>query len=272
MKVKARLFRSSSRDSDSKGVVIGRAIAVSLVLLLCSAAASASDPDSCVDCHKDPDLLVTNKKLYDYYQQWIVSIHKQEEVACSDCHGGNPDASDKKKAHGKGVGIADAASGVYYKNVPETCGQCHDDILEAFHTSKHFEHVSKQGDEKQGPTCVTCHGSIDVGVLDVTTVEAACERCHNEERDNLPENPAKAKKILNSFLSIHRFYRYISIRIDPKEARNFFKGVDARHQQLSITWHSFDLDKIEEETAGLLNMLKAKREELRKKASAEKKR
>lgn len=272
MKVEARPFRSFSRDSDPKVVGIGWPIAAILVAFLCSGAASASGTDSCVDCHRDPDLLVTNKKLYDYYQQWEASIHKQEDVACSDCHGGNSDALDKKKAHGRGVGVADVASGVYYKNVSETCGECHDEILEGFQTSEHFKHVRENEDEKQGPTCVTCHGSINVGILNVNTVESVCERCHNEERDNLPENPAKAKKILNSFLSIDRFYRYISIRIDPKEARSFFKEADARHQHLSVTWHTFDLDKIGEETAGLLNMLKAKREELRNKTSGDKKR
>ncbi len=230
--------------------------------------AFAEDKDSCVECHQNPDFLVTNKKLYDYYEQWSESVHKQEDVSCTDCHGGNPEFPGKGKAHGKGVGVSDAASGIFYKNIPETCGTCHEDVLDGFQESEHFQHIKKSGDEKQGPTCVTCHGSINVGILDVNSVEAACARCHTEERDNLPENPAKAKRILNRFLAIHRFYRYISIRIEPEEARDFFLAVDKRQAKLSVTWHTFDLDQIEKETDELLAVLKAKRDELQKKSKA----
>ena len=38
--------------------------------------ASAADaPNSCVECHGNPDFLVTAKKLFDYYQEWEISIH-----------------------------------------------------------------------------------------------------------------------------------------------------------------------------------------------------
>jgi len=235
-------------------------------LLLLNGAALAEDEDSCVECHQNRDFLVTNKKLYDYFQEWNASVHKQEDVSCTDCHGGNPDASDKKQAHGNGVGVADATSGIYYTHVPDTCGECHDDIMDGFKKSQHFQHILKASDEEQGPTCVTCHGSINVGILDANTVEAACERCHNAESDNFPENPQKAKRILNRFLSVHRFYRYISIRIDPKEAQEFFRGVDERQDKLAVTWHTFDLDQIEEETNQLLTVLKAKRDELKTKS------
>jgi nitrate/TMAO reductase-like tetraheme cytochrome c subunit len=259
-----------SRSFEAKVLAAARVVPILLFVFAGAGTSLATDRNSCVDCHSNSDLLVTNKKLYDYFQEWNVSIHKQEEVECSDCHGGNPDATDARAAHGDGVGVSDEASGIYYKNVPQTCGQCHDEILEGFEKSKHFEHVKKQKDELQGPTCVTCHGSINVGILDVTTVEAACARCHDEEHDNHPENPEKAKAILNRFLSIHRFYRYVSIRIDPSEARSFFEDVDARHRQLSITWHTFDLEQIDKETTALLGVLKEKRDELRKKSRQKK--
>lgn len=261
-----------SRPFEAKVLAGVGVVPILLFVLAGSGTSLAADRNSCVDCHSNPDFLVTNNKLYDYFQEWNASVHKQEEVECSDCHGGNPDATDAKAAHGDGVGVSDEASGIYYKNVPQTCGQCHDEILEGFEKSKHFEHVKKQKDELQGPTCVTCHGSINVGILDVTTVEAACARCHDEEHDNHPENPEKAKAILNRFLSIHRFYRYVSIRIDPSEARSFFEDVDARHRQLSITWHTFDLEQIDKETTALLDLLKEKRDELRIKSRQKKER
>jgi nitrate/TMAO reductase-like tetraheme cytochrome c subunit len=255
-----------SRPFEAKVLAGVGVVPILLFVLAGSGTSLAADRNSCVDCHSNPDFLVTNNK------EWNASVHKQEEVECSDCHGGNPDATDAKAAHGDGVGVSDEASGIYYKNVPQTCGQCHDEILEGFEKSKHFEHVKKQKDELQGPTCVTCHGSINVGILDVTTVEAACARCHDEEHDNQPENPEKARAILNRFLSIHRFYRYVSIRIDPSEARSFFEDVDARHRQLSITWHTFDLEQIDKETTALLGLLKEKRDELRIKSRQKKER
>jgi hypothetical protein len=242
------------------------ALFLSLVLLVSPGrAAGADEASSCEDCHSDADFLVTNKQLYDYYQEWTASIHKQEEVSCDDCHGGNAEASGKVEAHGDGVRASDPASGVYYKNIPDMCGGCHEEILEGFRSSDHFEHVEKKKkNDDQGPTCVACHGSINSEILNVNSVAAACERCHNQERDNHPENPEKARDILNRFLSIHRFYRYITVRAEPAEAKAFFGELDPRIQQLSVTWHTFDLDAIDKGTAEVLTLLKAKRDELRK--------
>jgi hypothetical protein len=214
------------------------------------AAVAAETGDSCVDCHSDPGFLVTNKKLYDYYQQWKKSVHRQEGVTCDDCHGGRPDAPDKKTAHDGGVGAADPTSGVYFKNVVDTCGDCH-------------EHIEKK-DDKQGPTCVTCHGSINVEVLTVNSVEAACARCHNDDTGNHPDIPNKARNVLNRFLSIHRFYRYIGIHASPREAQAFFAKFDPRMEALSVTWHTFDLDKIDTQTAAALDMIKTERARLRR--------
>lgn len=223
--------------------------------------------DSCVSCHSDPRFLVTNKKLYDYYQQWSLSVHQQEQVSCNDCHGGDSEATDKKSAHGAGVGASDPRSRIYFKNVPETCGRCHEEILEGFRESNHYEHVAAKQDEDQGPTCVTCHGSVSVAILNVNSVQAACSRCHNEDSENHPEIPDEAREILNRFLSMHRFYRYIAIRAEPEEARDFFQEIDVRLQSLSVTWHTFDLEQIEAETAEVLGLLKAKRDSIRKRVA-----
>lgn len=247
------------RPTSLLGALLAAALAVGSV----GGARSEETSNTCDRCHADPDFLVTNKKLYDYYQEWSVSIHKREGVECDDCHGGDSRATDAKRAHGDGVGLTDPASGIYYKNVADTCGTCHDEILSGFVESDHFAHVEKKGDEAQGPTCVTCHGAINSEVLNVNNVSASCARCHNEETDNHPENPAKARAVLNRFLSIQRFYRYIALRAEPEEARKFFKEIDPSVHQLAVTWHTFDLEKIERETGVLLAALNAKRDELR---------
>jgi nitrate/TMAO reductase-like tetraheme cytochrome c subunit len=218
--------------------------------------------DSCVECHSQASFLVTNKKLYDYFQRWRSSIHRQEGVTCVDCHGGNPQSSDKETAHGGDPNEAKANSAVNFRNIPKTCGGCHEDIYRGFRESVHFEHLVSKGQEDQGPTCVTCHGSIDVSVLNVNTVEATCRQCHNQESENSPENAPEARELLNRFLSIHRYYRYITVRGDPEETRDFFDRLDAQIHDLSVTWHTFDLDAIGEKTEAVLHTLKVKRQEI----------
>jgi hypothetical protein len=229
-----------------------------------SPASADTVEDSCVVCHSNPDFLVTNKKLFDYFQEWQLSVHQQEEVSCVDCHGGDPGIRDKKGAHGGEVGEANRRSAVNFRNIPETCGQCHEDYLQAYRGSPHFEHLVAKEQEQQGPNCVTCHGSVNESILNVNTVQRTCLRCHNEESENNPDIPDRAKTVLNKFLSIHRFYRYITVRGDPIETRPFFESVGARVESLSVSWHSFDLSKVEEMTEEVLLTLKEKRNELRK--------
>ncbi len=222
--------------------------------------------DSCVDCHRNPDFLVQNKKLYDYFQDWELSVHKQEEVSCTDCHGGNPEASEEKAAHGPGVGEARRTSAVNFENIPRTCGECHEEILDAYRTSNHFEHLVKKKEEKQGPNCVTCHGSMATSVPDVETVGKACARCHNEEKDNNPETPDDARVILNKLLSIDRFYRYLSHRLEPDKREKILEELDVKIHDLSVRWHTFDLEEMDKATRSLLEEIKQRRDEVRKKA------
>jgi hypothetical protein len=236
------------------------ALLLALAALPTGPGAPAEEKDSCVDCHRNPDFLVQNQKLYDYYRDWQLSIHKQYDVSCSDCHGGNPEIADKRRAHGGDIGEEAASSAVNFRNIPDTCGQCHDDYLEAYLTSKHFEHLVEAKQEKQGPNCVTCHGSMNTDVLNVTTVKTACERCHNQETQNEPEIPDEARVILNKFLSIDRFYRYLSVRLDPEQKAVFQKDADARIHALAVTWHGFDLKRIERETRALVDLMKEKRD------------
>jgi hypothetical protein len=223
---------------------------------------AAEEKDSCVECHRDPGFLVTNKKLYDYYQQWTSSLHAQEEVTCVDCHGGDPGVSDKKGAHGGELSGSKRDSAVNFRNIPGTCGDCHEEILDGFRESAHFKHLVGKQQEEQGPNCVTCHGSISVTVLDVNTVEETCSQCHNPTSDSYPENPAKARDLLNRFLTIHRYYRYINVRGNAVETRQFFERVDSQLRDLSVTWHTFDLESIEEKTRAVLEALRTKREEV----------
>jgi hypothetical protein len=242
------------------------AVALALFLLpFAGASPSAADTkNTCVECHSNPDFLVTANKLYDYFQEWEKSIHSQEDVTCDDCHGGNPEAADKKAAHGVEVaGGLTAGSAVSFENIPATCGECHVDIYEGYRESDHADHLREKKQEKQGPNCVTCHGSINVTVLNMGTVKKTCEQCHNAETGNHPDLPAQASDILNRLLAIQRYYRFVGRRGDPEEVRAFFGVMDQRISDLSVIWHTFDLPKIDKETRFVLDLLKTKRAEIR---------
>lgn len=225
---------------------------------------AAQTKDYCIDCHSNPDFLVTSKKLYDYFKDWNVSIHKQEEVTCSDCHGGNPESADKNAAHGGKSGTTKMNSAVNFANIPNLCGECHDDILEGYLKSNHFKYLKDRKLEKQGPNCVTCHGSLNATALNVNTVKNTCQICHNSKTGNKPEIPEKAEWLLNKFLAIHRLFRYVSIKSDPVQNREYIEKLDLHIKELSEDWHRFDLADYEKKTRDLLDSLKLKRKEVRK--------
>ena len=219
--------------------------------------------ESCIACHSDPDFLVTHPKLHEYYRDWENSIHAQEEVTCSDCHGGDPEASDARQAHAEFEGENRSNDAVAFSKVHEVCGDCHDEIMESYRKSKHYAKLKEKKGERHGPTCVTCHNSMNTLTLDVTTVEAACARCHNQETEIDPKVPQQARATLNKFLSISRFHRYIAARMEPAQSGPFFRQIDARVESLSVLWHSFDLERIEGETQAVLDVMRQKRDEIR---------
>jgi hypothetical protein len=255
-------------------------LAATLLLLLAAGSAGAAEkarksgkpaaPNSCVTCHGNHDFMVQNKKLFDYYQAWKLSIHGVSGVMCHECHGGNPAQADKAAAHGTAMlSAGQAGSPTSYQNVPDTCARCHDDVYQNYRRSKHFENlqVTDKGKDKQGPNCVTCHGSVNTTVLNVTTVRNTCSQCHNKDTGNYPEIPEQAEAVLSQFLSVHRYYRYIATRGDAATIKAIFKVIDPRVKRLNASWHTFDLDKVTRETLDLIEFLKVQRDQLQRQGS-----
>lgn len=268
-------IRSASQSRTRRAAIRGLPFLMLLALLLAAWAAptmAESPTDSCVDCHSDANFFVTNKKLYDYYQLWSESVHGQEQVGCHDCHNGNPKRADKAGAHGRiEMAAADKTSPVNYRNVPQTCAQCHDDFYDHYRQSSHYKESQKQDKSRRGPNCVTCHGSVNTAVLNVNTVRRTCEVCHNEETENHPDIPGRAESLLNKFLSMQRFYRYLS-----KKERFFPDGptlaqFDDKTSELYVDWHSFELENIEKRTVELLALMKRKRTEIKQRIMEERK-
>jgi len=253
---------SGTRRGSLKLTVVALSALLLLYVVSGKSASAEESRDSCVECHGKTSFLVTNKKLYNYFQRWRSSNHTRAGVTCADCHGGNPQSPDKEKAHVDDLNAAQASSAVNFRNIPKTCGRCHEHIFEGFRESAHFEHVVSKDQKDQGPTCVTCHGSMNVTVLNAYTVEETCRKCHNEETQNHPETAQEARALLRRFLSIQRYYHYIAARGDPAATKPFLEDIDARLHDLTVTWHTFDLEAMGEKTKAVLEELRAKREEV----------
>ena len=251
------------------------------LLLAFGAGARAAEPapraaakvrNTCVDCHSDARFLVQNKKLYEYFQGWQTSVHAVQGVTCVDCHGGNPRATGKTEGHaGAALKSSERGSATNYQNIPDTCARCHKEIFSRFQLSEHFAHLKPNKDNEQGPNCVTCHGSVNTTVLNVITVRRTCEQCHNEKSGIFPGIPDQAETVLNNFLSISRYYRFIAVRSSPEDSKAFFTQVDPIVKRLNADWHTFDIDRIEKETKELVEFLKLRRNALIKTPPAKRK-
>lgn len=220
------------------------------------AAETAEENNACVACHKNPDFMVKNKKLYNYYNEWELSIHHQDGVLCHDCHGGDPLGKDKDQSHA-------SMKAMTFDQIPQTCGKCHQDTLSGYQQSTHFKMLMKDDMGHPGPNCITCHNSISSVALNVSTVSAVCSQCHIPGMKE--DVPRRAQVLLNHLYSVSSFYRYISTKGDPMETRSFLNEINADRAKLATTWHTFDLNQIEMETKDILGKLKIKREEMLKK-------
>jgi hypothetical protein len=233
------------------------AVTAALVVVLVPTRTDSAEKDACLECHSNPDFLVTNKKLYDYFQNWRSSSHAQVDVGCVDCHGGNPAIADKAGAHGPNIRQATRGSAVHFQNVPQTCGQCHESLYKAYSTSHHYDVLAKAKQVERGPNCVTCHGSVNATKLDVNTVRAVCQQCHNTKSKNHPEVPEAATHLLNDLYVIRAYAHYVRKRgADGLDAAD----IESQIKNLGVSWHSFDLEKIRRDTSVSLEHARAKRQ------------
>lgn len=161
---------------------------VAFIMVLTSAA-SRSQVDSCVQCHKE---------LADKPSQLIASdIHTQRGLSCADCHGGDPRLGTDGNMHA----AMDPAKGFVGKPKPaevgKFCAKCHADLnymrrfnpqartdqWSEYQTSVHGQ-LNRKGDTKVA-TCISCHSVHDIKAVNdptspvyATNVANTCAHCH----------------------------------------------------------------------------------------------
>lgn len=229
-------------------------LVLALAVLLAGATARAASPDSCRDCHKSEKFRVQNKKIYDYFQDWKGSPHDAAGVSCTSCHNGDPEAASAEEAHRGVLPQSSPTSPVHYKNIPKTCGSCHEPIYERFIKSRHYELLAAEG---RGPSCINCHGSVSARVYYTAVIERACAECHNERSGNHPEIVGRAKDVISRMNHARGYQRGLSFYYEAVGQGRRMSRVNSLYEAAVRAWHSFDLAVLDKSSRELVRELKA---------------
>lgn len=138
---------------------------------------------TCGDCHDDPELArkyaMTVRQPAKKYSQSVhgklVEKGRMDAANCSACHGVH-DIKSRMQPQSR----------ISSFNVPETCGDCHEEITEKYKNSIHWVYAKKGVSE--APVCNDCHSEHSVQAI--TTVDKreemrklqqkTCIRCHQD--------------------------------------------------------------------------------------------
>jgi len=154
-------------------------------------AQTAAGRDTCVSCHAGlPESRLARPA--ELFAQ--PDIHRESGFACPDCHGGDPGATEKSRAHDGAHGFRGKPMGLA---VITACARCHSDaeLMRRFAprqrvdqaleyaTSVHGKRLAA-GDTKVA-TCASCHGAHGVrrvkdskSPVFPTNVGGTCASCH----------------------------------------------------------------------------------------------
>jgi hypothetical protein len=212
----------------------------------------------CEDCHGAERLLVENRKLHDYYQDWLGSPYKQAGVGCERCHGGNPAARDKEAAHAGRPRVAEQGGAVFYKQQPATCGQCHPEVAEQFKKSRH---CSKVLANELAPSCSTCHRAMNRKPYYRDVLREGCRHCHKDGADGMrPEVVDQADEILHRLNIARGFLGWTALHFQregwPEDSRPRVEGLQRMYHASLARVHGLELLAADESSAALLAELK----------------
>ena len=216
----------------------------SFIILAGTITSRAANGEVCVTCHSS-DMGGVTQELKHHYAEWESSIHARVRVGCYDCHGGNPDGKDKDEIHSGRKDLNNP------QNAVNTCGKCHKGQQKAFKQSMHYKAIL---DKKAAPSCVTCHGSRKASKINPIEVPGTCANCHNSQTGNHPDIPAQAAQVFeleqrieagidNSMYSILKASQEGK---DVSQKRRDLAAVTRIVEELSVSWHKFDLRKVED--------------------------
>ncbi len=243
-----------------------------------NSAAQKAEPDyknnNCVSCHSR---VLEPLRLGNRYLDWQFSRHRDEGASCEKCHGGDPSAEDKQKAHAGVSPASDQQSRLHWKNQPETCGACHQNVASAFVESAHYKRINGIG---LGPSCNTCHAHMAKKVIySLDETADLCSRCHDSINSlkPRPEIPARAKETMMALQRADYVIRWARLLLDNgrrvnlwlNEETNEFKTAEDGLREARTKWHTFDLDAVRTQADEAFLKGTKVRDRLRKRLGAE---
>jgi hypothetical protein len=234
--------------------VLGAALLVSAVVFV----PASGEPNTCEACHSDASLLVKNRRLYDYYQDWLTSPHREASVTCDRCHGGHPASADKAAAHAGRLPVLDPASSVFFRRQPETCGACHAEVARQFTQSRHCSKVLR---EDTAPSCSTCHRAMNRKPYYRDILREGCRHCHNTEPRGLrPEVVDQADEVLHRLNIARGFLGWTTIHLEregwPGDSRARLDALRQAYHASLARVHSLELMAADASSVELLSELK----------------
>ncbi|MFN0123065.1 MAG: multiheme c-type cytochrome [Blastocatellia bacterium] len=179
--------------------------------------------NGCVICHariNEPTAVSAR------YFEWHGSRHRTGGVGCEKCHGGDAATNDSKKAHQGMFAVRDPRNRVHWRNLPETCGACHQNVVRAFTQSRHFQQLKSTG---MGPTCTSCHSHMGSTIVrEPRETGNLCAFCHTSINGLLAIDmkiPAMAESFMES---LNR------AEVALAWAESLWREAEARHVDLSL--------------------------------------
>lgn len=156
-------------------------------------------PDACGRCHDQSTDPVSGKASASALKTYQHSVHGQRvkkdgkpAATCFDCHG----------AHNVKP-INDPTAPLYWQNVPNLCGKCHEDVVKEFWRSVHGKGV-KAG-KRDSPICTDCHGEHEMKSLkqdeiikDAAHIPETCAQCHGAMR--IASKYSLSKNVVDTYM------------------------------------------------------------------------
>lgn len=150
---------------------------LALLAIAVFAPEAAKAQNRCYNCH----LAQQREEDADHLRDWRDSVHDRAGVGCEDCHGGDAGTLVQLRAHRGVLHSLLRKSPTHWKNLPSTCGGCHETLFAAAQRSAHWALFSEG--ERRAPSCATCHGPLAVAGLGSGGLSGQCSTCHEADSE-----------------------------------------------------------------------------------------
>jgi hypothetical protein len=191
-------------------------------------AAAGRERERCVECHPGAT------------SRHEAGVHGGTDVACVDCHGGDPRSIDERAAH---EGEFDGKPGL-------ACETCHAVEAEAFLAGPHGEAYRT---DALPLACGSCHGHHEVRNPGHSGLGALCRDCH-DRAPILERGAATGEALLaadRSVRSVGESLRAAGDRLETSEERARHETVAERYRTLLPSQHRLEWAALERDAAAL---------------------